>query len=292
MGYKVDNAVILAAGTSSRFAPLSYEKPKALISVKGEVLVERQIRQLKEAGINEIILVVGYKKEQFYYLKDKYNITIIENKDYNTRNNNASIYAVRDFLKNTYICSADNYFEINPFEKEVEDSYYATLYSEEKTNEWCVKTDEAGYIDQVSIGGEKSWYMLGHVFWNEKFSQAFKRILIEEYNEPETANLLWESIYMKHLHELKLTIKKYGNDEIFEFDSLDELREFDHKYIESSGSEILSQIAEKMHCNEKEIVKIAALKMPGGMEAIGFEFHIGNSQYKYMYKEKTWRKVK
>ena len=30
---KVDNAVIMAAGTSSRFAPISYEKPKALVEV-------------------------------------------------------------------------------------------------------------------------------------------------------------------------------------------------------------------------------------------------------------------
>lgn len=42
--YKVDNAIIMAAGVSSRFAPLSYEKPKALTVVKGEVLIERQIR--------------------------------------------------------------------------------------------------------------------------------------------------------------------------------------------------------------------------------------------------------
>ena len=56
MGYKVDNAVIMAAGTASRFAPLSYERPKALIEVKGEVLIERQIRQLQEAGISEIII--------------------------------------------------------------------------------------------------------------------------------------------------------------------------------------------------------------------------------------------
>ena len=41
MGYKVDNAIIMAAGTASRFAPLSYEKPKALIEVKGEILIER-----------------------------------------------------------------------------------------------------------------------------------------------------------------------------------------------------------------------------------------------------------
>ena len=67
MGYQVDNAVIMAAGVSSRFAPLSYETPKALINVNGEVLLERQIRQLKDAGIEEIILVVGYMKEQFYY---------------------------------------------------------------------------------------------------------------------------------------------------------------------------------------------------------------------------------
>ena len=42
--YKVRNAVIMAAGFSSRFAPLSYECPKGLVKIKGEVLVERQIR--------------------------------------------------------------------------------------------------------------------------------------------------------------------------------------------------------------------------------------------------------
>lgn len=42
--YKVDNAVIMAAGMSTRLAPLSYETPKALLNVHGEVLIERQIR--------------------------------------------------------------------------------------------------------------------------------------------------------------------------------------------------------------------------------------------------------
>ena len=41
------NAVIMAAGMSTRFAPLSYEKPKGLWKVKGEILIEREIRQLK-----------------------------------------------------------------------------------------------------------------------------------------------------------------------------------------------------------------------------------------------------
>ena len=72
--YKVDNAVIMAAGTASRFAPLSYEKPKALITVRGEVLIERQIRQLQEAGVPEIYIVTGYKAEMFSYLEEKFGV--------------------------------------------------------------------------------------------------------------------------------------------------------------------------------------------------------------------------
>ena len=48
------NAIILAAGKSSRFAPFTYEKPKGLFCVKGQILIERQIEQLIEAGIDEI----------------------------------------------------------------------------------------------------------------------------------------------------------------------------------------------------------------------------------------------
>ena len=55
-----DNAVILAGGTGARFAPLSYDKPKGLIEVKGEIMLERQIRQLQAAGVNDIYIVTGY----------------------------------------------------------------------------------------------------------------------------------------------------------------------------------------------------------------------------------------
>lgn len=74
---KVDNAIIMAAGTSSRFAPLSYEKHKALTVVRGEVLIERQIEQLRGAGIQDIYIVTGYKKEQFEYLGFKYAVKLI-----------------------------------------------------------------------------------------------------------------------------------------------------------------------------------------------------------------------
>lgn len=123
--YKVDNAIIMAAGISARFAPLSYEKPKGLFEVRGEVLVERQIRQLKEAGITNITVVVGYMKEAFFYLEDAFGVKIRVNEQYVSRNNNSTLMLVREQLGNTYICSSDDYFTENVFRSYVHEAYYA-----------------------------------------------------------------------------------------------------------------------------------------------------------------------
>jgi CTP:phosphocholine cytidylyltransferase-like protein len=289
MSYKVDNAVIMAAGTASRFAPLSYEKPKALIEVKGEILLERQIKQLQSAGIDEIIIVVGYKKEQFMYLKEKYGVIIVENKDYLTRNNNSTINAVREYLGNTYICSSDNYFTNNPFESEVDEAYYAAVYAEGQTKEWCMTEDENGYINSVNIGGENAWYMLGHTFWTRDFSKKFLEILDRIYDLPETADLLWEAIYMKHLDELKMKIRKYGSDFIFEFDTLDELREFDTSYIDDTRSEILKNIAKELACSEKDITDVKSFK-DADNSAAGIVFNASGIQYRYNYQDQLLRR--
>ena len=283
--YVVYNAVIMAAGTSSRFAPLSYEKPKALISVKGEILIERQIRQLKEAGICDIYVVVGYKAEMFIYLEEKFGVHIVYNPNYLKRNNNSSIYVVKDILKNTYVCSADNYFSINPFEKKVEDSYYSAVHADGATKEWCMEYDEEGTICKVQIGGENAWYMLGHTFWNETFSSKFVEILNNEYDHPETADMLWENIFINHLDELKMKIRKYENSMIFEFDTLDELREFDNSYVDDTRSVILKNVAKQLKCQEKDITEVVAYKDESN-EAAGFMFTYNGIRFSYSYKGK------
>ena len=285
---KVDNAIIMAAGTASRFAPLSYEKPKALIEVRGEVLIERQIRQLREAGIEEVVVVTGYKAEQFEYLKDKYGVVLINNPYYLTRNNNSSIYAAREYIKNSYICSSDNYFITNPFESDVDESYYSAVYMEGDTGEWCISEDD-GWIKDVKVGGQDSWVMLGHVFWSESFSRYFLHILEDEYELPETADKLWETIYIEHINELPMKIRKYPADFIFEFDTLDELREFDDSYISNTRSEILTKIAGELGVEEKEIRSVKAFKDKDNAAA-GFTFETGK-KYKYYYKTETMEEL-
>lgn len=285
MSIRADNAVLMAAGTSSRFAPLSYERPKAFTEVRGEVLIERQLRQLKDAGIDEILLVTGYKKEQFEYLKGKFGAQIIENPDYLVRNNNSTIYAVKERLANSYICSSDNYFSKNPFEAEVSEPYYAAVYADGPTQEWCLTENEEGYINSVTVGGENAWYMLGHAFWDEAFSRKFVSILESIYDEPETAGMLWEAIYMRHLDELKLKIRRYPEGYIYEFDTLDELRQFDASYVKDTRSAILKSIAARLGCKEEDITGAAPRKNSDNAAA-GIVFEACGKHYSYDYETK------
>ena len=289
--YTVDNAVIMAAGTSSRFAPLSYERPKALIEVHGEVLIERQIAQLRAAGIQEIYIVVGYKAEQFDYLKAKFGVHIIPNEDYLVRNNHSSIYAARHVIRNTYICSADNYFPENPFEKYVEESYYAALYAKGTTKEWCMHTDPDGYINRVTVGGSDAWYMLGHAFWSQDFSKVFLDILCSAYADHNVKKLFWEDLYIMHLSELRMKIRQYADNQIFEFDSLDELREFDTTYISDTRSAIIAYIAKQLCATEADIGKIKAIT-GANAAADGFQFCLRGKEYAYTYANNTIKEIK
>ena len=277
------NAIIMAAGTSSRFAPLSYEKPKGLLKVKGEILIERQICQLQEAGISDITIIVGYKAELFQYLSSKYNVDIVMNEDYNQYNNTSSIIRVLDKLENTYICSSDNYFPNNVFLEKPLESYYSALFAEGSTNEYCLTTDDQENIISVTIGGSDSWYMVGHVFFNKEFSDKFRKIMVEEYPNEETKKGYWEDVYIKHLNELPyLKIHRYQENDIKEFDTLEELRLFDKSYINNTDSKILQNICTILQCEEKDIIDINVLKK--GMTNCSFAFTCKKDEQKYVYR--------
>ena len=57
-------AMIYAAGLGTRLKPLTDNKPKALVEIKGVPLLEHTICKIKEAGFNEIIVNVHHFAEQ------------------------------------------------------------------------------------------------------------------------------------------------------------------------------------------------------------------------------------
>ncbi|WP_311532407.1 NTP transferase domain-containing protein [uncultured Veillonella sp.] len=235
--HKVTNAIILAAGKSKRFKPISDYCPKGLSIVKGEVLVERQIKQLQAVGISDITLVVGYKKEMFFYLADKYNVKIVVNEQYDTQDNVSSLRLVLDQLDNTYICSVDNYYPENLFNTYEYRGFYSTIYVENNSDEWVVRTDEAGLINDVNIGAPSGHIMLGFVYFDREFSENFRRVIhdvegIDEYNHH-----VWEYLYMKYLDTLKLEIKEFDTNSILEFDTIDDAINFDESFLRNNTND-------------------------------------------------------
>ena len=279
--YRVDNAVIMAAGMSTRFAPISYEKPKGLLNVRGEVLIERQIRQLHEAGITDIAVVVGYKKELFFYLEQKLGVKIVVNQEFASRNNNSTLMRVREILGNTYICSSDDYFTQNPFEPYVWKAYYAAEFSEGPTKEWCLEFDSKQRITGVHIGGSGAWYMIGHAYFDRAFSERFGEILVAEYDDPRTTDKLWEELFIDHVDELDMEVRRYDTGTIFEFDSLDELKEFDPLFLENVDSKIFDNICRVLGCTKSEIHDVYPLKK--GLTNLSCHFSTNSGSYVYRH---------
>lgn len=269
----------MAAGTASRFVPLSEEKPKGLLEVKGEILIERQIRQLKEAGISDITVVTGYKSGMFQYLK-KYGVDTVMNEDYCRYNNTSSLIRAIDRLKNTFICSSDNYFSENVFLDVPLHSSYSAIYADGPTDEYCLTVDAQDIITGVSIGGHDSWYMVGHVFFSEDFSSAFSALLVREYENEETRLGYWEDVYIKHLNELPpMRMKRYDRKDIEEFDSIDELRVFDRSYISDTRSAVIKQIVRQMSCTEGELSHFSNISHEG--DYLLFSFCKNGVTYRY-----------
>lgn len=226
--YKVDNAIIMAAGFSARCMPLSNSMPKGLFQVKGEVLIEREIRQLKEAGIENIILVVGFMHEKFAYLKEKFGVTLLLNEDYDKYNNMASLYVAQDYMRNSYILCSDNYYEDNVFHKYVYTPYYSCVYSEKYCDEYCVTSvDQDGYITGVHRGGERAWYTIGDAYFDRDFSRIFVTMMNQEWEHPGVCNMLMDDFHIVHIQELRLRKVERPENSVFEFDTLEEFKAFD-----------------------------------------------------------------
>lgn len=280
--YKVDNAIIMAAGMSSRFAPLSYEKPKGLFEVRGEILIERQIRQLQEVGITDITVVVGYMKEAFFYLEDAFGVKIVVNPTYAARNNNGTLMQVFDQLRNTYLCSSDNYYACNVFERYQYRSGYSAVFAEGRTDEYCAEVARNGVISRITHGGQGAWELLGYAYFDAEFSKAFLDILLREYYLPETAPKLWEDLFADYVRDLPpMELHRFEPGIVYEFDYLSDLCAFDRDFMVNVDSAILDNICRTLSCAREDIIDVEPVK--AGLTNLSVLFSVHGVQYVYRH---------
>ncbi len=229
--FKVRKAVVIAAGFGSRMAPVTLDTPKPLVKVNGVRIIDTLLDALYAKDITNITIVVGYKKEQFSQLLEKYpSLKFIENPIYNESNNISSIFAAKDVIDRCYICEADLVVS-NPevITKYQYASNYLGAYVSE-TDDWCF-FKKKGYIERVAIGGENCWHMIGISYWNEQDSAKLREDVVKAFNSRGGKERYWDNVPLTIFRkDFKIEVRDCKKSDVTEIDNYSELCIIDPSY--------------------------------------------------------------
>ena len=227
-------AILMAAGLGTRMAPLTETVAKPLVKVHGEAMIETIIKGLKER-VDHIYVVVGYKKEQFESLEEKYpNLTLIENTEFMTINNISSIHAARSVMgsDDCFICEADLYVsDPSIFQATLDQSCYYGKFVQGHSDDWLFEQDAFGRITRVGKHGDNLYNMCGVAFFKKDDAALIRDAIDEAYkHKGEYENLFWDDIVNQQLDKLELTVHPVKHSQIVEIDSVSELAVVDPEY--------------------------------------------------------------
>jgi choline kinase len=112
----VKQCLILAAGNGTRMRPLSAGLPKPLVEFRGRPILEHVILRALEAGVEEFVIVVGYRGDLIRRsLESQWNggasLTFVENRDYHKHNGISALKARNALEGNFLLLMADHLFE-------------------------------------------------------------------------------------------------------------------------------------------------------------------------------------
>lgn len=229
----IKRAVIMAAGMGKRMNPVTEKIPKPLIRVNGIRMIDTAIQGFIANGIQEIYVVTGYLKDQFYCLETEYKgVKIIENPYYERCNNISSLYMAREYLKDAIILDGDQIiYNKDVLSPEFEHSGYNAVWVENGTDEWLMTVENDIVIDCSRSGGKTGWQLFGISRWNAEDGQKLKKHLEEEFEVKKNRQIYWDDIVMfLHKEEYRLGIFPMLQGDVVEIDNLCELAAIDNSY--------------------------------------------------------------
>ena len=266
------NAIILAAGFGMRMVPINLSTPKALLEVKGEPLIERQIKQLHEVGVKDITIVVGFMKESFDYLIDKYGVDLVVNSEYAAKNNLSSIALVSDRISNTYIVPSDIWCDRNPFNSHEMYSWY--MVSDIVDNESDVRVNRKMELVRVGehAGGNA---MVGITYLLEEDANPIREKISKLVTSGKHDEDFWEIALYKN-DKMIIPARVVHASNVVEINTYEQLRELDGE-SNHLKSDALDVIAEVFDVKQDDIVDISVLKK--GMTNRSFLFSVHGDKY-------------
>ena len=272
------HAIILAAGFGMRMVPINLETPKALLSVNGERIIERIIKQLHGVGVSDIHVVVGFMKERFEYLIDKYCVDLIVNRDYAKNNNIHSLVLASRYLDNCYIIPSDVWCDQNPFSSTELYSWY--MVSDEIDDESDVRVNRKNELVRVNAS-QPGNAMVGISYLTGTTASIVKRRIEEYTKNPHYDESFWEEALYGNKNDgqepdrmiVKARVVHAAN--VVEINTYEQLRDLDDSSSELH-SDAIDTIKNVFGVDDNDITNITVLKK--GMTNRSFLFNVNNTK--------------
>ena len=215
--YKVERAIIMAAGLGNRMKPVTLKTPKPLVRVNGVRMIDTVINGLHKNGITEIY----------------------DNPWYDTCNNIASLYVAREHLENAIILDGDQIiYHPEILAPEFERSGYNSVWTDDETDEW-LQTVENGIVTGCSrTGGKGGWQLYSISRWTAEDGKRLKGHLEQEFEVKKNRQIYWDDVAMFcYPKEYQLGIRPMKAEDIIEVDNFSELVALDASYADYAERE-------------------------------------------------------
>ena len=212
--------IILAAGEGKRLRPLTNNIPKALVKYKGKSLIDYQLSVFQNLGIDDILIVKGYKADTF----NRPDIKYVINENYESTNMVYSLFCANQYFSDDMVIS------------------YGDIIFESSIVESLIKT-----IDNFSVAVSKNWLELWKQRMKEPLDDAESLIMdndgyIKELGKKIDSYSKVQAQYMG-LFRIKNDAVNVVNNiyQTLDRNSLYDGREFDKMYMTSFIQQIINQ---------------------------------------------------
>lgn len=252
-------AIILAAGRGKRLNKLTENNNKCMIRINGITLIERLLKQLELYGLDRIVIVDGYQKdnlEEFISsLNIKTEIKYVSNNDYSNTDSMYSLYLAKEYLNkgDSLIIESDLIFDNKILSKFISDNSSASvlvdIYKNWMNGKTVITNDKNEIIRFMQdnklnyLDYHDSLKTVGMYKFSCKYSKKFLVPFLETYIKSYGKNHKFEIIldYLINESDSKIVTSFIGNNDWYE---INDIQDVDLASIMFSENEEL--IVEKM----------------------------------------------
>jgi len=228
-------AIILAAGRGKRLWPITDKIPKPLVRVANTPIIEYQIKNLLASGIENIIIVVGYKGEMIQsFCQARFpsvNIKIIKNADFLKTNNAYSFYLCRRYLdRDIILMNGDVIFEEDIIKKLINENSTCVCVDKGAYADESMKiVVENGFIRDISktIPATESYGTSIDIYKISKKDLVTLKVYLQKFIEVERNLNAWTEVLLQKLFRERKILAKPLNIEGYKWVEIDNYEDLD-----------------------------------------------------------------